>query len=442
MDILDNLMLASVASPLNKDATSNLPTPAYPSTQRIYSDFIVPFGGITPNSPLPANTAGPQVFSYSGSDKEKFCSYEDTSVIENSILRHWYDLNLKMNYDSTGPTKEGTPAPAQGSGFRYSSFGTSPYHLIYAYLLENTRMLQIFERMIERYLSDEEFGIADESLAFNWIHNTERLFFKGDSKRAGNLISLIRPSFEATRRNAYYRMFGMDLAFGDINTPANGQFAYTRAKTSNQQFIPLFEKYLAEIWQSYINATNFSGVNTTDINIVIDLATQLREMLIARRGSVLKSSYANQNLSREEFSSVFMTSWFTFILSENTPIVQFLKCQSSSIGERLIKIGNKVGIPAHTKSQTLFELAGAASSILRIVENGGVLDDQVRMPAILKSLVPPGGSDDDKAIMGDFLTVINNWEKATGHKIKNTEANINAKIRVEQNGVKATPVLN
>ena len=437
MDIIDNIVYASFASALQPLTTQSY-TAADP---RIRSKFISPFPP-NPATFVPDNvgTATEPVFTYQVDEKMIYSANEDPEIIEDAILRHWYDVNARVSYDSSGVKTLGVTLAAGDS--RYSKFEkSSTYHLIFAYLVENTRILQIFERMIERYLHDEDFGIADHTLAFNWIQNSERLFFKNDSLRSSNVRSLIRPSADATRRNAYWRMFGMDLAFGDINS-TSGQLPYTKARTSNQQFIPVFEKYLSEIWQSFINANNSSGVNTADINIVIDLATQLRELLVARRGNVGSSSYANLNLSREEFSSVLMTSWFTFIVSDDTPVVQFLKCQSSTIGERLIKIGNKVGIPAHNKCQTLFEMAGAAANILRVIEEGGVFDDPARMPDIFRSLIPPGGTDEDKNFMSDFLTVINNWEKATGHKIKNTEANIIAKVKVQQNGTKVQPVLN
>ncbi len=421
MDIIDNLLYATFASPLQPNLAAG-----YPAANRIISDYISKFDLL--EDPLNVGTPGDPVFSYLLPTKLNFCSYQDPDVIEATILRHWHDINTKVNYDASGTHAQGLSIPINYSSFEKSS----TYHLIFAYLVENTRILQIFERMIERYLQDEELGIAEDPIAFNWIQNAERLFFKNDTLRSANIRSLIRPNSDATRRNAYWRMFGMDLAFGDINSSVNGQLQYVKAKTSNQQFIALFEKYLSEIWQSYINANNSSGVNTSDINIVVDLATQLRELLIARRGNVGTASYANLNLSREEFSSVLMTSWFTFIISFDSAVVQFLNCQSSTIGERLIKIGNKVGIPAHNKCQSLFEMAGAASYILRTIEEGGVFDSPSTMPDILKSLIPGGtGTDKNKNFMSDFLTVINNWEKATGHFLKTAGTNITGSVRVQ-----------
>jgi hypothetical protein len=448
MDIIDNLMYATYGSPLEVAravASPPLPPTVDPVTlgNRIISNYIPSFAN--PAIPI-ANIGllGDPVFSFNITDKMKFCAYQDPDVVEDTILRHWHDINMRRNYDQSGVTPSGTVA----SGDRYSSFEvSSTYHMIFAYLTENTRMLQIFERMLEKYLHDEEFGIANDPLAFNWIQNSERLFFKNDSLRSSNIRSLVRPNAEASRRNAYWRMFGMDLAFGDINSHGGGSAPYYKAKVTNQQFIPLFERYLTEVWQAFINARNTSGMNTSDIDALKSLAIDLRELLIARRGDPA-TRYVNLNLSREEFSSVLMTSWFMLAITDNTPIVQFLKCDSSTIGDRLINIGNKVGIPAHSKSQALFEIAAAASNILRKIEDQGILDNQTRMRAILSSLDPNApGSDPDVNIMTDLLTIINYWEKATGHRIKNPEANIRGTVKVQQNGVssngvKSQPALN
>jgi hypothetical protein len=425
MDIIDNIIYANSLSPLQPSLPipPGLPGP----TNRITSDYVATFP--IPAAPPNVGSVAAPVFNYPNAVKMDFCAYEDPAVIESTSLRHWHDITNQVNYDQVGVRPFNTP---QGGVDRFSTFERcSNYHLISAYLLENTRLLQIFEKLIEKYLRDEEFGIAGNPLAFNWIQNSERLFFKNDASRSTNIRSLIRPDSGASRRNAYWRMFGMDLAFGEMGSPSFTQPEYFKARVSNQQFVALFEKYLSEIWQGYINANNTSGVNTADIDIVVTLATQLRELLIARRGSAV-NRYAHQNLSREEFSSVFMTSWFTFVISDDTPLVQFLSCESSTIGERLAKIGAKVGVPAHAKSQSLFEMAGAASTILSTIEVGGVLDNAAVMPNILRSLIPPVAPSVNANYMTDLLTVINHWEKATGHRIKNPEANIRGTVSILQ----------
>lgn len=417
MDAIDNLVFATLQSPLQTGGT-------------IESDYIpLPFGAFVPVNTTPAGISTP-VFSFSVANKRAYTSFLDYSIIERAMVRHWHDVDAAGTYV--------WPTAIQVSDFRQSP----TYHLLYSYLLENTRILQIFERVIEKYMHDEQLGIAQQPEVFQWITNSERLFFKDESTRSHNIRSLIRPSYDSNRRNAYFRMFGMDLAFGDINSVSGGNLQYHKASTANQQFIPLFERYLSEIWQGYINARNISGQNTSDVNNVVELAIQLQELLAARRGGRpggVPNVYSTRNLSYEEFSSVMLLSWFTFIISDNTPVVQFLNCQSSTIGERLIKIGTKVGVSAHTKCQALFEMAGAASNILTLLEAGGYLDTNGNVQTMLSSLNPGTPISVDSDYMNAFLTVINNWEKSTGHRIKNPEANVAGTVRVQQNGATAKP---
>ncbi|MBI5646907.1 MAG: hypothetical protein HY962_08230 [Ignavibacteriae bacterium] len=409
MDILDNLIYVGSHAPLNLPM---LPVPGNPT--------------------MVGSTLDP-VYSYGLNEKMDFCSHRNPDDYDEIIRQHWFDIDDQVHYDSNGrqPWNVGV-GPGQN---RYTGFvRSSTYHLIYAYLAENTRILQIFERFIERYLRDEEFGIAENSQVFNWIHTSEQLFFRNDVLRVANVRSKLRPSFDAVRRNAYWRLFGMDLSFGDINSPSGSMLPYEKAKAGNQQFIVLFEKYISEVWQAYINARNAVGVNTTDIDSLTSMARDLQEMLQARRGSTSGNTYADLNLSREEFNAVLITTWFTYIISDDTPVVQFLNCQSSTIGERLRKIGIKVGIPAHGKTQDLFELAGPTANILRIVEEGGILDDTSRITTIISSLIPPvpTPATPEQNIMTDLLTIINHWEKATGHRIKNPEANIRGTVSIAQ----------
>lgn len=434
MDALDNVVFATLQSPLqtgNLITSDYLPNPAFP--------------GFLPGNTTPAGTSVP-VFSFTVADKFTYSSFQDYNLIMTGLLRHWYDVNGNGVAGSPAANFQYNWIPIPGIIADFTN--SSTYHLIYAYLIENTRLLQIFERVIEKYVQDEELGIAPPNV-FQWILNSEKIFFKESTTKSSNIRTLLRASYDANRRNAYYRMFGVDLAFGDINSQSGGSYPYVKARTANQQFIPLFERYLSEIWQGFINARNSSGPNTSDVNNLVELAIQLQELLAARRGGRPGggiNAYAGTNLALEEFASVFMATWFTFIISDNTPVVQFLNCQSSTIGERLIKIGAKVGVPAHTKCQSLFEMAGAAANILTLLEAGGYLNTAGNVQTMLSSLNPGTPISPDSDFMNYFLLVINNWEKATGHKIKNVEANVTAAVRVQQNGsgtaVKAKPVMN
>jgi len=426
MDAIDNLVFATLQSRLQSGP--------------ITSDFLpLPFGAFAPGNSTPPGIFNPS-FSFSIGNKEAYTSFPDYSIIERSIQRHWYDIN-----------GNGLPPRAQNFQYTWQPLGaisdftnSSTYHLMYAYLIENTRLLQIFEKVIEKYLTDEDLGIAQPAV-YQWLINSEKLFFKDGNTNNYNIRSLLRPSFDSSRRNAYYRLLGIDLAFGDGSTHNSGMTNYQKPKNANQQFIPLFERYLSEIWQGYINARNISGPNTADVNNLVEIAMQIKELLAARRGGRpggALNAYAATSLSMEEYSSVILASWFTFIISDNTQVVQFLNCQSSTIGERLLKIGAKVGIPAHSKCQALFEMAGPAANILTLLEAGGYLDTNATVQTMLSSLNPGNLPSIDSDYMNYFLLVINNWEKATGHKIKNPESNISGTVRLQANGMKMQPALN
>ena len=405
------------------------------------SDFI---GGI-PQAGLPAlANAGA---SYPRQFREDFVFFQDPNVIDRSIQKHWFDMtNGPINLFNL-----------------FAPVDPPPYHLIYAYLLENSRLSQIMERLIYMYQHDEILGIASpgnviNENAFQWISNTENLFFKTLSNTSyRNIAGNLRPNPEASRRNAYYRLFGMDLAFGDpAGGSSNTDYSYHKAKTANQQFIVLFEQFLTEIWQAYMNAQNTSGANTTDYQKIRDMAIKLREMLMARRGGLGTISLANyrfMNLSKEEYSTVGLLSWLFFVISYNSPLVTFLGCQANTASERLTNIGKKVGIEAHKKSQALFDMAGPMGTVLRQIEFGTF--ETVGAVAWIRGVIeaetplgrPPVATVQQVAALGDLLTIINNWEKATGHKIKHPEANITGTVSVRSNGVssngvKAKPVMN
>jgi hypothetical protein len=442
MDAIDNLIYATLLSPTNSGP--------------IDSDFLnVPaaFGTFAPvNTANAANVASPN-WGFLTADKQLYCSFHDHTIIEQAITRHWYDINgqglgFASNFVYEWPT-------LGGGANRVNDFTFSPgYHIIYSYLLENTRVLQIFERVIEKYFQDEDLGVIPQGMSnvYQWLINSERIFFKDEGSRSANIRSLLRPVYDANRRNAYNRMLGMDLAFGGINSGSGDSFPYFKAKASNQQFIALFERYLTEIWQGYINARNTSGANTTDVNQAVDLALQIQELMQARRGGstnpgpgLTRDTYSNTNLSREEYSSAILLSWFTFIISSDTDVVRFLNCQSSTIGERLQKIGNKVGVPAHSKCQSLFEMAGAANQIMILLETGGSLDNPGWVQTMLSSLNPPLAPavfipTIQSDYMNNFLTLINNWEKTTGHKIKNPEANVRTVVSMSQPKLNGKPL--
>jgi hypothetical protein len=297
------------------------------------------------------------------------------------------------------------------------------------------------------YMHDEKLNKATTAqaqnrLAFQWMVNTENLFYKHLSNTSyRNISSDIRQSADATRRHAYFRMFGMDLAFGDA--VSNSPVQYYKAEHNNQSFIVLFEKFLSEIWQAYTNASNSSGANTTDMFVIVDTAQKIQEMLMSRRTTETTfNNYRYFNLSREEYASVVMMSWLYEVVSYDSPIVNFLRCNGNTPGERLINIGNRVGLPAHSKSEGLLDITPPMNTLLRRIELGDYgPENESAVTTIIKSQkdnLPQ--TDPSRQALNDLLLIINNWEKATGHKIKNPETQVSGTVRVQQNGTgKTTP---
>ncbi|MTB51146.1 hypothetical protein [Lewinella sp. W8] len=270
-------------------------------------------------------------------------------------------------------------------------------HLIYAYMLENTRMTQIFYRVLTAFLTGETLNTPSPATQA-WLRNTEMLFYRhlpGFYTYA--LRSEIRPDAEATRRNAYYRMFGMDLVHG---TDSNKAYPFTKPQHSNRDFVPTIEKLLREFYQAVINQSNTSGTNSTDFASIATLCTNLRNMLQVRR--------QGGNLTREEFNAVAMMSWFHFTLEQGThPLISDLGATANSPEDRLIKVGQKVGLAANPQSGSFFDLANLLSSFLLQIESGQL--DTVS--AVQTALGTVG-------FRQDITNIITQWSNATKRDIK------------------------
>lgn len=271
-------------------------------------------------------------------------------------------------------------------------------HLIYAYLIENTRVKEVFKKVLEAYLYGEKLGTPRDGATQAWLRNTEALFFSTPSPFSViNIQSSLRPDTDAYRRNNYHRMFGTDLNHG----LDNGQpYPYVKAEAANQQFIETLEQFLYEVWVGISNFGNTSGVNRTDDAAIANLARQLNFMLLTRR--------QNGNLSQAEFHAVAMMSWFHLSLEYNSPIVESLRAEGESEDQRLFKIAEKAGEKAHAKAYDFFRLADPMSALLINIELG-IYNNPSAVPALYTQ---PGG------IAADMRTIITHWSIATGRDMK------------------------
>jgi hypothetical protein len=272
-------------------------------------------------------------------------------------------------------------------------------HLMYAYLVENTRVFEIFRRVLEECANGERLDVPSPQ-GQAWLRTTEALFFSNPYPgQIAAITSAIRPDIRAVRRNAYYRLFGIDLNHGfDDGRP----YPYVVPDVANREFIALFEEFLREVWRGIENYSNTSGPKPTDDAAIAELGAALADILTVRR--------RNGALSREEFTAVAAMSWFHLTVMSDTPIIVDLKASATSPEERLRKLGDRVNLAPHRKSEQYFTMADAASQILLAIEAR-----QFANPASVPALYAdtPGNQ-----VRANVMTVVAQWSIATGRDLK------------------------
>jgi len=272
-------------------------------------------------------------------------------------------------------------------------------HLIYAYLIEATGVLDIFKKVIHEFVHGEKLGVPTAE-AHLWIRNAEQLFYNTNQLPLlfiGSLTSDIRPDIKATLYNACWRMFGMDSAY---TTKESKPYNYVKAEAYNSTFVQTFEYFLWEVWQAIINRNNTSGADLTDDAALANRSDQLHDMCRARR--------EGGNISRVEFWAVSMMAWFHLTLSFNSPIVIALRAEASSPQDRLKKIAVRVGMQPHKYAKNFFDMAEQCSRILILIESGA-FNDETSVPALYQEGSP---------LESDIRRIITHWSITTGQDIK------------------------
>lgn len=344
----------------------------------------------------------------------------EAQAIEEVLAADPLDLTLHMEQVWDAATPWGAGQPSAGKARRalwatgeYNGYpppaGPAPAweHLGYSYVLENTRAVQIFRRVVREYRSGEGLGIPSP-LGQQWLDATEALLF-GDTGPASSWLSAsaIRQDPEAVRRNAYWRFFGLDLAFGtDDNRPP----VYDKAHAANTSFVQLFEELLFELWQAMTNVRNVAGINASDDDRIYRLAEALQMLLSSRRQV--------QMLLREELAAATVLGWVELTLSGDTAIIRDLKAEATSPAERLRLIGERVGLAPHSRTSSLFSMCAELSLFLRAIESGVVTGPEAAWVLYLEqapATAPPGAP---KPLGAEARRVITEWAAATGKDLK------------------------
>jgi hypothetical protein len=233
-------------------------------------------------------------------------------------------------------------------------------HLIYAYLIENTGIFDIFAKVMERYCFCEDLGrMSPESQLF--LRTTQALIFSNPPPTTiWNVTGWGCPDEISQRMSAYWWMFGIELNHAaDIAV----KYQYAKPAGANVDFIETFEALARTAWRGIVNVNNVAGPNDTDNQAILSAARRLFCMFADRRQDC--------NLARQEFRAVAVMSWLHLAVSFDSPIVIDLGAEASCTEERLYRIARRVGMTAHPRSQALFALAQPFSELLRYIENPG-----------------------------------------------------------------------
>jgi len=102
-------------------------------------------------------------------------------------------------------------------------------------------------------------------------------------------------------------------------------------------------------------------------------------------------------------------SWFHLALEYDSPIVRSLRAEANGVEQRLFKIAERVGLPAHGLSKNFFDIADPLSRILTQIETG-VYNTGGNAPALYTRFA--GGPE------ADMRTAITHWTAITGHDVK------------------------
>lgn len=272
-------------------------------------------------------------------------------------------------------------------------------HLIYAYIIENTRIFEIFSKVLETYMFSEQLETPSAQSQLFW-RNVEFLIF-GDAMPSmlWTTSSRLRRDEVANRLTTYYWMFGIDLSHA---AEIVGQHPYQKPAAANRDFIPVCEALLREVWRGIVNARNTSGANDADPTVIATLARRIYDMMGTRR------IYAN--LCREEFRAVAIMSFLNLAVLYDSPAVVDLRATASSPEMRLQKIAERVGMTAHPKTKPLFDLAGPFSILMQSIETGKFNDTAGAQ--LLYSQISPNFP------ARNAETVIDQYTLATGRDLK------------------------
>jgi hypothetical protein len=281
-------------------------------------------------------------------------------------------------------------------------------HLIYAYVIESTGLYEILAQILSRIVRGETLGRLSPA-TLQWARATEELLFRDPPLFSiGGIESRLRPDIRIARRNAYWRMFGLDLPHPLPSSSGDGGAPWKAdvGNGVNTAFSGRWTDLLEQAWTGFENRANQVGANATDPVYVALLCAALDDMLGNRRRGGL--------LAREEMSHVAVMSWCHLTVEFDTPLVVDLQATATSPAERLARLAERVGMAPAPRSRELFELAGPLSALMWGIElslfNTGATAGSLYLPNV------PNGPPTQLNIAVN--QIVDLWQSATGTRLK------------------------
>lgn len=281
-------------------------------------------------------------------------------------------------------------------------------HLVYAFLIESTGAFEVLAEVVRRLSVGETLNPISPA-SHRWVRTTEELFFREPPLYSiQGVLSEVRPDQRVNRRNAYWRMFGLEPPHP---VPArwlrpgitDGAWKQDVGDGVNASFREKWTELLRQVWLGMENAKNGIGPNATDREYIASLCDALRDMMALRRRGGL--------LAREEFAYVSTLSWFHLTLEDNVPIVVDLSAQGPGPAERLQKLAARVGMTPAPRARELFELADLMSGLLRAIELS-VFSSGPSVELLYLNL------GTNTTLLTDMNKIIDLWQSATGDRVK------------------------
>jgi hypothetical protein len=269
-------------------------------------------------------------------------------------------------------------------------------HLIFAYLLELTGVVEIFRAIIEKAAFGGDLGqLTAPSLQF--LRTTEWLLFS-DPFPTSILTSGTRfGRNDDEMRITYYRgMFGADLP----HKPEREALPWPA--DSYRDFFPTLERMLRQVWRGIANARNIAAENEADPT---DIAIQAQNLSYTLLNLRFSGRYA-----REEFTAVSKLAWLGLALYTNNFLIQDMQCEASDQAGRLENLAMRVNMKPHLQSRHLFNLAQPLSYLLQSIETS-----YLNVPANAQLLYSPLVANPLEA---NAETVIDEYSAASGVDLK------------------------